>query len=208
MQKDLTTMPGYKINEYSLVLTPHEELRNRLMQVRKEFNEKYNAYSFRMNTMSRPHLLIARFKQLEMMEERITNRIKTVAMGFKPFKVELKDFGSLPTHTIFIQANTKDAIRSLVKQLKSEQRVMKINDDNKPYFIDDPMIPVAQKISAAQYEKAWPEYSQRHFAAKFIADSMLLIKRRAGEKTWQIAEKLPFMNLPVVTRQGELFLGA
>jgi hypothetical protein len=34
---------------------------------------------------------------------------------------------------------------------------------------------------------------------------MMLLKRRSGDKAWQIVERLAFQNLPVATRQGELF---
>jgi len=34
---------------------------------------------------------------------------------------------------------------------------------------------------------------------------MLLLKRRQGDRNWQIAERFAFQNLPVSTRQGELF---
>ncbi|WP_315819811.1 hypothetical protein [Paraflavitalea speifideaquila] len=47
------------------------------------------------------HLALATFTQLEMMEERIVNRLKTVAMGYHPFKVELKDYGSFPA-TVYL----------------------------------------------------------------------------------------------------------
>lgn len=32
---------GYTVYEYLLVLTPHEDLRNRIIHIRKEFQEKY-----------------------------------------------------------------------------------------------------------------------------------------------------------------------
>ena len=35
------TIPGYRIFEYLLVLNPHEELRNKIMKVRQEFNDEY-----------------------------------------------------------------------------------------------------------------------------------------------------------------------
>ena len=34
-------MPGYRYNEYLLILNPHEELRNRIIQIKKEFYDKY-----------------------------------------------------------------------------------------------------------------------------------------------------------------------
>lgn len=205
MQPAIITLPGYKINEYQLVLNPHPDLRNRIMQLKKEFAEKYPAPTARTFGISRPHLVLGRFKQLEMMEERIMQHVKTVAMGYRPFKVELKDFGSLPTHTIYIQVISKEPVRGLVKLLKTNQRLMKINDDNKPFFLDEPLFPVVQKLLPWQYEKAWPEYQRKNFTARFIADGMLLLKRRLGDKSWQIAQRFEFMNLPVITRQGELF---
>ena len=39
----LIKIPGYSYNEYLLVLNPHEDLRNKIMQVKKEFYEKYKA---------------------------------------------------------------------------------------------------------------------------------------------------------------------
>ena len=38
-----------------------------------------------------------------------------------------------------------------------------------------------------------------------IADGMLLLKRAAGEKAYRVVQRFEFMNMPVATRQGELF---
>jgi 2'-5' RNA ligase len=195
-------MPGYRANEYLIVLSPHEELRNRINQVRKEFHEHYDAPGA---AWGKPHLALVRFSQLEMMEERIMNRLKTIAMGYHPFKIELKDFGSFPTHTIFIQVTSKEPIRGLVREIRDMQRLMKLDNDHKPHFIDEPNISIARKLLPWQYEQAWLDYSQRHFTGRFIADGMLLLKRREGERAWQIAQRMEFMNLPVAIRQGELF---
>ena len=202
MNPNILTIPGYRINEYLLVLNPHEELRNRIIQVRREFSEKYKT----MGIGGKPHLALARFTQLEMMEERIVNRLKTVAMGYYPFKVELRDFGSFPSHTITINVPTKIPVQNLVREIREHQRLMKLDNDNKPYFIDDPYIMVARKLLPWQFEQGWLEYSHRHFTGRFIADSMLLLKRRQGDRAYQIVQRLEFMNLPVTTKQGELFV--
>ena len=39
----------------------------------------------------------------------------------------------------------------------------------------------------------------------FIADSMLLLKRPVGEMKYQIVNRFEFQNMPVTTKQGELF---
>ncbi len=204
--KDLTqAIPGYRVYEYLLVLNPHEELRNKIMAVKNEFYEKYQAETARWG---KPHITLVNFVQYEMMEDRIVNHLKTIAMGFQPVKIELKDYGSFPSHTIYINITSKVPVQNLVKQVRTEtQRLMKLNDDNKPHFILEPHITIARKLLPWQYEKGWLEYSHRHFTGRFIADAMLLLKRPVGELKYEIAKRFEFQNLSVVTtKQGDLFV--
>lgn len=203
--KDLTqAIPGYRVYEYLLVLNPHEELRNKIMAARNEFYEKYQAETARW---SRPHITLVNFVQYGMMEDRIVNHLKTIAMGFHPVKIELKDYGSFPSHTIYINVTSKVPVQNLVKQVRAEtQRLMKLNDDNKPHFILEPHITIARKLLPWQYEKGWLEYSHKHFTGRFIADAMLLLKRPVGELKYEIIKRFEFQNLPVATtKQGDLF---
>jgi 2'-5' RNA ligase len=193
---------GYRQNEYLLILNPHEELRKKIIAVKDEFAAKYDAPNARWG---RPYLTLAKFIQLEMMEERIINRLKTVAMGYHPIKVELRNFGSFPSHTIYINVTTKEPIKNLVKEIKPWQRLLKLNDDNKPHFLDEAHFTVARQLKPWQYESSWLEYSQKNFTGRFIADSMLLLKRKVGDKPYQIAARFEFQNLPVAIKQGELF---
>jgi 2'-5' RNA ligase len=203
MQLTGMTMPGYGVFEYMLVIYPHAELSNRVMQVKKEFQEAYQVES---GMGGKPNLGLVNFIQYEMMEERIINRLRTVAMGYHPFKVELRDFGSFPSHTIYITIASKVPVQGLVKQIRSDaQRLMKLNDDNKPHFILEPHLTIARKLKPWQYEKGWLEYSNKHFTGRFIADSMVLLKRPVGELKYHVVERFTFQNLPVSTRQGQLF---
>jgi hypothetical protein len=83
---------------------------------------------------------------------------------------------------------------------------MKLNDDNKPYFITEPIFNIASKLLASQYEKAWLSYSNKNFTARFIADAMLLLKRENKSHPWKIVQRLEFQNLPVNIKQGDLFI--
>src|SRR6186713_1821884 len=99
MKNIINSIPGYRIFEYLLVLNPHEDLRNKIMEVKKDFSLDYRASGAVYNP---PQVMLVKFVQYEMAEERILNRLKVIGMGFHPVKVELKDFGSFPSHTIFI----------------------------------------------------------------------------------------------------------
>lgn len=198
------TIPGYKIYEYLLVLNPHEELRNKIMKVKQEFYDEYKAPTA---IGGKPNIILANFLQYEMMEERLLNRLKMVAMGFRPIKVELRDFGSFPSHTIYINIVSKVPMQSLVKEVRHEtQRLMKLNNDNKPHFILEPHLTIARKLQPWQYEKGWLEYSNKNFTGRFIADGMLLLRRPLDEKKYQVVQRFEFQNLPVTTKQGELFM--
>ncbi len=202
MQLTGLTLPGYRVSEYLLVLSPHEELRKKIMQVKKEFSGKFETGA----AGGQPQVSLANFLQYEMMEERLLNRLRVVAMSFPPFKVELKDFGSYPSHTIYINVSSRLPVQGLVKEVRTEaQRLMKLNDENKPHFILEPHVTVARKLKPWQYEKGWNEYSQKAFSGRFIADSMTLLKRTVGELKYKTVARFDFENLPVLTRQGELF---
>lgn len=197
------TLPGYRVYEYLLVLNPHEELRNKIMQVKREFAEMYDAKSA---LTGRPQVSLVNFMQYGMMEERIVNRLRIVAMGHTPFKVELKDFGNFPSHTIFINVLSKLSVQGLVKEVRQQtQRLMKLNDENKPHFIMEPHMAVARRLQPSQFEKAWLEYQQKPFTGRFIVESMSLLKRPVGELKYQLVSRFDFQNMPVTTRQGELF---
>jgi 2'-5' RNA ligase len=203
MKTILNTIPGYGIFEYALVLTPHEELSGRILKIKEHFAEEYKTDSARW---SRPQITLANFVQYEMLEERILNRLRIIAMAQPAFKVELKDFGSFPSHTIFINVVSKLPVQGLVRNIRTEtQRLMKLNEENKPHFIMEPYIAIARKLKPWQYEKGWLELSNKHFSGRFIADSISVLKRPAGEMKYQVIQKLSFQNLPVTTKQGELF---
>ena len=203
MEPIIKSLPGYRVNEYLIVLNPHEELRNRMMAVKTEFNDKFKIES---GIFNHPQLALVRFTQYAMMEERLVNRLRTIAMGHTPFKVELKDFGSFPSHSIYINILSKPAVQGLIKDVRKEaNRLMKLNEDHKPHYIMEPHILVARNLKPWQYEKGWLEYSSKHFTGRFIADSMTLLARIAGERKYYVVRKFEFENLPVATKQGELF---
>ena len=203
MKTIVNTIPGYRVYEYLLVLSPHEELWKRILKVKEDFSDKYKSDHARWG---KPQITLVNFVQYAMMEERIVNRLRTIAMGFPPFKVELKDFGSFPSHTIYINVTSKLPVQSLVKNIRTDaQQLMKLNDDNKPHFILEPHLTIARKLQPWQYEKGWLEYSNKHFTGRFIADSMTLLRRPEGELKYHVVQRFEFQNMPVTTKQGELF---
>lgn len=210
MENRQAVLPGYRLYEYRLVLGLPEELRNRTAKIKQEFAEKYKTTEA---GTGKPTITLVSFTQYAMLEERILHRLETIAMGSTPFKAELKDFGSFPSHTIYIPVTSKVPVQQLVKTIRSEaQRLLLLKaadkrEEKKPHFILEPHIIIARKLKPWQYEKGWLEYSHRHFTGRFIAEGMTLLRRPEGETKYQAIRQFAFQNLPVTTKQGELFGG-
>jgi 2'-5' RNA ligase len=203
---EITNFPKekFKVNEYIVVLKPHEELANKIKSLRDEFAEKFQTNNSRF---FKPHIALVNFLSLEMNEERLLHRLEIISMGICPVKIELKDYGSYPSHSIFINVTSKLPLLDIVKQLKTAQSLFKLSKDNKPHFIEDPHISIAGKLKPWQYEQGWLEFSHRNFSGRFIADNFLLLKKNAETKNaFQIVKRFEFRNLPVTTKQGELFI--
>lgn len=197
----LLRTPGYTLNEYKLVIPLPEALEQKILGIRKDFGEQYQ---YRPD-LHRPHLTLVMFSQLSMMEERIVQKLRSISMGEAPFLMEMRDYGSFPAHTIFINVSTKEPVKKLMRSVKEVQRLLRTDMDHKAHFLQDPIISVARKLKPWQYEKGWLEFSHRRFTGRCVADSMLLLKRTEGTLPWQICARFEFENMPVHSKQQMLF---
>ena len=193
----------YATAQYLLVIEPHEALRNEIMHVKRYFADTYDCAAA---TTGRPNITLARFEQFEMIEQRIVHRLQLLATANNSFVVELHDFETYPTHSIFINVTTKTQIVELVKALRPMQHLLKIDKDRKPHFITEPHISIARKLLPWQYEKGWLELSNTHFSGRFMVDHLLLLRKREGENKFETVRKFKLMNVKVSSVQGELFI--
>ncbi len=188
--------------EYLLVLQPHKALWDDITAIKEKFKADYKFESIKVGL---PHITLTMFKQYPATESRIVNALRNNARTLSPFKVELKDFGSFPTHTIYINIVSKVPIMNAVKKLRqAAQKFMKIDKDNKPFFITEPHLTIARRLQPWQYEKGWMEYQHANFHGGFIADHALLLRRKAGEYYKQV-EKFMFEGMKEEIKQAALF---
>ena len=188
--------------EYLLVLQPHEALWNEIKSIKEKFAKDYSCEQAKKGL---PHITLIRFKQFQSTEMHIRHSLRNNARSLTPFKIELKDFGSFPSHTIYINIVSKVPIMNTVKTLRQNaQKFMKLDKDNKPHFITEPHLTIARKLQPWQYEKGWLEYEHANFHGRFIADHALLLKRKAGEYYKQV-EVFPFLSEKVDVIQNGLF---
>lgn len=200
METDM--LASYAIAEYTLAIEPPAALVEKIKAVKKQFAEKYDCPSA---LKSRSQIVLIRFQQYEMLEQKILHRLQVQAAAQHSFIVELTDFESLPTHSIFIHIRTKTQITELVKSFRPMQQLLKIDKDRKPHFITDPYINIAVKLLPWQYEKGWLELSNTHFSGRFVAEQLVLLRRRAGEGKYETLKKFQLLNERITITQGALF---
>jgi len=192
----MDAMKQYATVEYLVILQPHADLYNKIMEIKQSFAK---AYECDMAMYLKPHLTLVKFTQYEIMEQRIMQRIQNIVAANAAFKVDLKGFGSFPSHTIYINIETKNQVNELSKSLKQAQHLMKMDKENKPHFITEPHISIARKLLPWQYEKGWLEYSNTPFTASFMATEVIVLKKREGYKGYTVARKFPLLNQAVAT---------
>jgi len=200
--EELRTINHLLPSEYLLVLQPHEALWDEIKFIKEKFKADYKFEGVKVGL---PHITLAMFRQYAATENRIVQFLRNNAKTIAPFKIELKDFGSFPTHTIYINIVSKVQIMNTVKTLRQNaQKFMKMDKDNKPFFITEPHLTIARKLLPWQYEKGWLEYQHANFHGRFIADHALLLKRKAGE-FYKPVEKFMFEGIKEEITQTALF---
>ncbi|MES2881621.1 MAG: 2'-5' RNA ligase family protein [Bacteroidota bacterium] len=203
MENTITSIPGYRVYQYLLAINPHQELSNQIQAIKKQFAAKFKTP---LAALGKPQITLVQFLAYQMTEQKIINRLTNIAQGITPFKVELLDFGSFPSHTIHINVTTKLPVQQVIKELKSAQNIMTMSKENKPHFMEEWHFTIARKLKPWQYEQGWLEYAHHHFSGRFIADNMVLFKRPEGETGYKQLMQFEFENLAVNTKQGNLFM--
>jgi hypothetical protein len=196
-----SSMPGYQINEYRLVIPLTEALQEKINSVRTSLHERYRVKaSFELQ----PSLTILKFHAFETIEPRLLERLHQVAMGHNPFKVELENFAAYPSHTIYIDVLTKSPFNELTKSLKKMKWLMNI-PQYEPHFINEPHLIIAQRLKPMQFISMWMECEHTEFSGRFIANGMTLLKRNNTTQHYEALRHMEFVSLPLSVKQGELF---
>jgi 2'-5' RNA ligase len=195
------SLPGYRINEYRLVVPLSESLQEKVSQIRKTLHEKHKIkFPFQI----KPSLTVMTCHAFEKMEARLLDRIQHVALGLNPFKVELQDYCAYPSHTIYIGVQTKSPFNDLVKELKSVRSIVRI-PEHEPHFIKEPHLLIAQKLKPFQFVNMWLECEHSSFSGRYMADAMILLKRNQANTRYEAVRRFEFMSLPMQVKQGDLF---
>lgn len=191
------------VNDYLLIIQPSNDVKEKVNTLKKSFAEKYECPQA---LHSKPHITLLRFMQYGMNERNIVHKMQVHINRHSSFLISLNNFGSFPTHTIYVNVETKNNIIDLVKSLKPIQAFLKYDKEHKPHFITTPHLTIARKLLPWQYEKGWLELSNTHFNASFMVNDILLLKRNIEQKHYTVAATFELLGKKeVVVEQVSLF---
>lgn len=194
------SMPGYRVNEYRLVVPLPQAQQEKVLALRTRLHERHKV---KPPFSLRPSLTLLRFHAFEKTEARLLERFEQVTTGFQPFKVELENFSAYPSHTIYINIPTRAPFNELAKEFKKMKWLMNIPGQD-PQFITEPHMVIAQALKPMQFISMWLECEHSSFDGRFIADNLVLMKR-SSENYWEDLRSLGFRGMPSAIKQGELF---
>lgn len=202
------SLPGYQEEEYQLIWALPEAVKEKVRKARMAFQEKYpHPYGVSMQVV----LPLVKFRQRQLLEERVKQSVFQLASGWRPFQVTLKDFIPMPSHSIYIPAASRagsssaEGFYKISKELKSIQHVLRPDKEHAPFFYPELKLVLATKLPSGLFDLAWNDYMHRTFTAQFLAEACLLIKRSAGTGNWKIVQRFELRDLPVGVKQQSLF---
>lgn len=168
-------MTEASLNEYFISIKPHTALTERITSVREYFRQQLGISGF----LPQPGVLICRFTQLQMAEERIMDKLRLICSENPPFHIAIDGFETRPTHSVMFHLK-KNSLEKFTRSLKAAQRLMKYDNDNKPWFAEEPNIVIASSLKPWQYEKAVSLVHGKTFRDSFMAGNICIQKKNSG----------------------------
>ncbi len=152
----------------------------------------------------KPSLTLLHCHAYEGMEAKLVERMQQVATRNSSFKVELQNFAAYPSHTIYIHVPTRSPFNDLCKELKVVKSLTKVPDHD-PHFINEPHLMIAQKLKPFQFTRMWMDCEHTQFTGRFLANSMVLLKRSVVNNQYEEVRQFEFASLAHAVKQGTLF---
>jgi 2'-5' RNA ligase len=188
--------------EYLLVVYPHGDLQDRLLEEQQQFSAEY---SLHVTVRNRPHITLAAFQAGELMEDTLIRWIQRICLRFRSFDLMLNNYSGFPPHTpgprkapgstdergpatagtgtqhspgtIFLRVQDPEPFRELMAQLKAVDEYIRSSGCPPLHLIMRPYLSIAGGLTEQVYNKAMPDYSRRTFHESFRVDELVLLKR-------------------------------
>ncbi|HET6253737.1 MAG TPA: 2'-5' RNA ligase family protein [Puia sp.] len=178
---------GLGFAEYLLVIYPHGDMQDRLMEEQQQFLSDYGL-DHRLDQgqrsandifgRNRPHITLAAFQAGEEAEDTLIRWIQRICLQHRRFEVALNNYCGIPPHTIYLRIQDPEPLRDLMQQLRAIDEFIRSSGWPPVHLIGRPYLSIAGGLTEQVYNKAMPDYSRKDFHGVFQVGELVLLKRK------------------------------
>jgi 2'-5' RNA ligase len=173
--------------EYLLVISPPPQIKNEVMEIKKEFNERHQHIQA---IKSKPHITLINFLLSDVEEESLLYKISEVTKFQQPFDVMLKNFNHFKTQTIYLDVNDPSPVVNLLRSLHTTLNL----PSSRSFFAWKPHMTIAKGLTEEKFYAAMGDFQKKEFSSSFIADRIVLMKHEGPFTKYEIVREFEFGN--------------
>lgn len=173
-------MSDNTLYEYLAIIPPDDQVSSDVLTMKKSCQAKYGWHA---EAATRPHLTLFFYLASVRYERQVLESAAKIITPKTPFEISLFSFGHFagPGYTIYVQVKNDRAIASVIKQLQDAvKEIILASHPHVLQFCNKPHLTIAKGISALDFSKAWPEWKNKPYESAFMADRVLLLRRKPG----------------------------
>ena len=157
--------------EYVLVIQPSGLILEKLSQEQSTLTKEGIA---RFN----PQIKVAGFRAKDFMEATIIRWMQKICSLQKSFHITFNNYSGFPSGSIHLRIMEHEPFHQFTKELAVIDDYIKSSGFPAMRMVSKPHLTIASKMEARDYEKAMVEFSQKCFHENFLANELVLVKRR------------------------------
>ncbi|CAN5415386.1 hypothetical protein BH10BAC3_BH10BAC3_18920 [soil metagenome] len=161
--------------EYMLVINADKRVKQELTAERRIFLDKYNTGIHDADDTS---ITVMSFAATEDMEGTIIRWMQRIFGQQESFIVTLNNYSGYPPNNIHLRVQYTQAFQRLGKELKVIDNYVKSYGLPAARISNHPHLTLARRIPEDIYTKAMFDYARRDFYGSFIANELVLLKRK------------------------------
>lgn len=177
-------------NLYLIALVPHEELSERVRNLKLEMKERFNA-SHALKAPAHITLQMPFRRDEDDEEPQLIRELTSFAGGQNSFEVTLDGFDAFPPRVLFLKVENHEPLANLHSRLQRHLKTELNFPDKELMDRFHPHMTIATRdLSKKMFHKAWPEFKEREFRALFTAHAIGLLKHNG--KHWDLYRTFSF----------------
>lgn len=178
------------LQKYFIAIVPPQPIVDQVNALKLYCREHYNTKGA---LQSPPHITLHMpFLWKEKNEESLKNSLKAFCERESNFEVELQNFSAFAPKVIFVKVEENRHLLSLQQQLTRFCRVnLNLLNANYKELPFHPHVTIAfRDLKKPAFAKAWEEFKDKEFYARFIVNSIALLKHDGHQ--WHVYDTFQF----------------